>query len=136
MSFSDLPHLNAFLNGLATLLLLSGLIAIKNHNQKLHQKIMSTAFLTSCLFLISYLTYHAKIGSRPFTGEGWVRPIYFTILISHTILAMMVPPLAIVTLYFARKGNFQRHKKIAKITFPIWLYVSVTGVVIYWMLYR
>ncbi len=97
---------------------------------------MVSAFLVSILFLISYLIYHYHAGSKPFPGVGPVRTLYFLILISHTILAAIVPFLAAVTLYRAAMGNFEKHRKIARWTLPIWLYVSVTGVVVYWMLYR
>ena len=97
---------------------------------------MCTALGTSTLFLISYLTYHFFHGTTHFMGQGWIRPVYFTILISHTILAVVIVPLVFITLYRALKSQFGRHVKIAKITFPIWLYVSVTGILVYWMLYR
>jgi len=97
---------------------------------------MIVAFCASILFLVSYLTYHAQVGSKHFPGTGTIRTIYFSILITHTILAAAVPPLAIVTLIRALKGKFEKHKRIAHWTFPIWLYVSITGVIVYWMLYR
>jgi len=97
---------------------------------------MLSALTASTLFLISYLTYHFQVGSVPFQGQGWIRWIYFTILISHTILAAVIVPLVLLTLFRALKGNFERHKRIARWTLPLWLYVSVTGVVVYWMLYR
>ena len=97
---------------------------------------MLSACVASTLFLISYLIYHYHVGSVPFKGEGWIRPIYFSILISHTILAVAIVPLALITLVRALKGNFERHKRIARWTLPAWLYVSVTGVIVYWMLYR
>ena len=97
---------------------------------------MLAAFASSILFLISYLVYHYQVGSVPFKGEGDIRLVYFTILITHTVLAMAVVPLALVTLFRAFKERFDRHRRIARWTFPIWLYVSVTGVVVYWMLYR
>jgi putative membrane protein len=97
---------------------------------------MVAAFGTSTLFLISYLTYHYHVGSRPFQGQGWVRPLYFTILISHTILAAMIVPLALITLYRAWKAEFVKHARLARWTLPIWLYVSITGVIIYVMLYQ
>jgi len=96
---------------------------------------MVAAFLTSSLFLVSYLYYHYQVGSVAFTGQGWVRPVYFALLISHIVLAALILPLALVTLYRAVKGNFELHRRIARWTLPIWLYVSVTGVTIYWMLY-
>ena len=96
---------------------------------------MLSACIASTLFLISYLIYHYYVGSIPFKGEGWIRPIYFSVLISHVILAAAIVPLALITLVRALKGNFERHKRIARWTLPIWLYVSVTGVIVYWMLY-
>ena len=96
---------------------------------------MLAAFATSTLFLVSYLTYHFQVGSVPYEGRGWVRPLYFSILISHIILAAAIVPLVLVTLVRAVRGNFERHKRIARWTLPIWLYVSVTGVIVYWMLY-
>ena len=97
---------------------------------------MLSACIASTLFLISYLIYHYSVGSVPFKGEGWIRPIYFSILISHVILAAAIVPLALITLVRVLKGNFERHKRIARWTLPIWLYVSVTGVIVYWMLYQ
>jgi len=97
---------------------------------------MLSACVTSALFLISYLIYHYFVGSVPFKGVGWIRTVYFSVLISHVILAAAIIPLAMITLVRALRGNFERHKRIARWTFPIWLYVSVTGVVVYWMLYR
>ncbi len=96
---------------------------------------MLSAFVTSTLFLVSYLIYHFQVGSVPYEGQGWVRPLYFSILISHIILAAAIVPLALVTLVRAVRGNFERHRRIARWTLPIWLYVSVTGVIVYWMLY-
>ncbi len=96
---------------------------------------MLSAFATSTLFLLSYLTYHFQVGSVPYEGQGWVRPLYFSILISHIILAAAIVPMALVTLVRAVRGSFERHKRIARWTLPIWLYVSVTGVIVYWMLY-
>jgi uncharacterized membrane protein YozB (DUF420 family) len=116
--------------------LLVGYRYIRARKIEQHRRCMVIAFIASILFLISYLTYHAMIGSKHFPGTGAARTIYFAILISHTILAATVPPLAIITLYRGQKGNYERHRKIAKWTFPIWLYVSMTGVVVYWMLYR
>ncbi len=96
---------------------------------------MLSAFTTSTLFLISYLIYHYQVGSVPFKGQGWMRSLYFSILISHTFLAVVIVPMVLITLTRALKGNFDRHKRIARWTLPIWLYVSVTGVIVYWMLY-
>ncbi len=136
MDISKLPALNAALNSMSALLLVLGLVFIKQRAIKAHTMCMISACGTSTLFLISYLTYHYHHGSTPFQGEGMVRLVYFTILISHTILAIVIVPLAIVTLYRGLTGNFFKHSAIARITLPIWLYVSVTGVVIYWMLYH
>jgi len=132
----QLPTLNAVLNALSALLLLGGYLSIRQKKVAAHQRFMLTAFGTSCLFLISYLTYHFQIGSKAFEGQGFIRPVYFSILISHTILAAAIAPLAVMTLRRAWKGDFERHARLARRTLPLWLYVSVTGVVVYWMLYR
>lgn len=97
---------------------------------------MLSAFTTSTLFLISYLAYHFQVGSVPFRGQGWIRVVYFTVLISHTVLAVVIVPLVLVTLTRALRGSFDRHKRVARWTLPLWLYVSITGVIVYWMLYR
>ena len=133
---SFLPSLNAGLNAASALLIILGFILIRQGAWTGHALCMCSALGTSTLFLISYLTYHFFHGTTPFTGHGWIRPVYFTILVSHTILAVVVVPLALVTLSRALRSQFERHMKIAKITFPIWLYVSVTGILVYWMLYR
>jgi len=132
------PALNAFLNGSSAVLIGSGYYFIKNGRREAHKRVMIAAFVTSTLFLISYLYYHLvlRAGITRFQGEGLWRPVYFTILISHTFLAVAVVPFILVTLYRALKGNFGRHRAIARYTFPIWMYVSVTGVVIYVMLYK
>ncbi len=136
MSVSDLPAVNAALNATAAILLVVGYIAIKRGRISVHRACMISAFAVSTLFLISYLTYHAHVGSRRFPGTGMLRTVYLTILLTHTILAALVPPLAIVTLWRALATRFDRHVAIARWTLPIWLYVSVTGVVVYYMLYR
>jgi uncharacterized membrane protein YozB (DUF420 family) len=136
MTFYDLPLLNAILNGTCAVLLLIARNKIKHDKRDQHKKLMISAFCISVLFLISYLTYHAQVGSIGFKGEGWSRPFYFTILISHTILAAAVPVLAILSLRRGLKSQFAAHRKISKFTYPIWLYVSVTGVMIYVMLYH
>jgi uncharacterized membrane protein YozB (DUF420 family) len=130
--------LNAFLNGTSAVLIGTGYYFIKHGRREAHKRMMITAFITSTLFLISYLYYHLvlRAGVTHFQGEGVWRPIYFAILLSHTILAVVIVPLILVTLSRALKGNFARHKAIARYTFPIWMYVSVTGVVIYLMLYK
>lgn len=132
------PALNAFLNGTSAVLIGTGYYFIKNGRREAHKRMMLAAFVTSALFLASYLYYHLglRAGVTHFTGEGVWRPIYFAILLSHTFLAVVVVPFILVTLYRALKGNFARHKAIARYTFPIWLYVSVTGVVIFVMLYK
>ena len=131
-----LPTLNAFLNGTSALLLLAGLASIRRKRIQAHGIWMSLAFLTSILFLASYLTYHAIHGSTRFPGTGMSRGIYLAILVSHTILAVLIVPLSIRTLYLAIRHRFEEHRRIARWAFPIWLYVSVTGVIVYWMLYQ
>jgi putative membrane protein len=135
IEITSLPTVNATLNSISAALLFAGYRFIKAGNQSAHRKAMLAACGSSTLFLISYLIYHFNVGSVAFKGEGWIRAVYFTILISHTILATAVVPLAIVTLVRGLRGNFIKHRAIARWTFPIWLYVSVTGVIVYWMLY-
>ena len=135
-SVSDLPLVNASLNGIATVLLLVGYVCIRQRRIAAHRAAMVSAFATSVLFLISYLVYHAHAGSRPFPGQGPIRVVYFVILISHIILAATIPPLAGITLWRAYRRRFDRHMKIARWTLPVWLYVSVTGIVVYLMLYQ
>ena len=136
MTVSDLPALNATLNGISGVLLAIGYVLIRQRRKRAHRAAMLAAFVTSALFLVSYTIYHAQAGSRPFRGEGPIRTVYFTILISHVVLAAAVLPLAIVTLVRALRGRFDAHARIARRTLPIWLYVSVTGVLVYLMLYR
>lgn len=131
-----MPALNATLNGLAGVLLVLGYINIRRHRIETHKRFMLAACATSALFLVSYLTYHAFAGTTRFAGQGWRRPVYFTILISHTILAALIVPLAIVTVWNGLKMRVARHRAIAKWTFPIWTYVSVTGVLVYFFLYQ
>lgn len=131
-----LPTLNACLNGLSAVLLLTGYTFIRMGNRAAHRFCMVSAFTVSILFLVSYLVHHALAGIFYYQGQGWARTLYLVILTTHTFLAVLVPVLAVLTLRRALKGDFVRHKKIARITFPIWLYVSVTGVVVYLMLYR
>ena len=133
---SQLPAVNAALNSLSAILLVGGYLFIKSRNIKAHKACMLSAFGSSMLFLASYLIYHYQVGSVPFKGQGGIRLVYFTILLTHTILATTVVPLALVTLFRAFKERFDAHRRIARWTFPIWLYVSVTGVIVYWMLYR
>jgi putative membrane protein len=136
VTVGDLPALNATLNGISAVLLVVAFVLIKQRRIEAHRKVMLVAFATSALFLTSYLVYHAQVGSKPFQGTGLARTIYFAILIPHVILAAAVLPLAIVTLRRGWMRDDKRHKQIAKITLPIWLFVSVTGVVVYLMLYR
>ena len=134
-SLSDLPTLNAVLNGTGFVLLLSGFYFIKHGNIIAHKMCMLSAFFLSVIFIISYLIYHFNVGSVRFERTGLIRQIYLVILVSHTILAVVNVPLVLITIYRAWKENFTRHVKIARWTLPIWLYVSVTGVIIYLMLY-
>ena len=137
MSFSDLPALNASLNGACGLLLVVGYAFIRQGKIRAHKACMLSASVVSVLFLVSYVIYHNQVGFTRFTGEGWVRGMYFSILIPHTILATVaVVPLVVITLYLALKTRIDRHRRIARWTLPIWLFVSVTGVLIYWMLYH
>ena len=133
---SALPTLNAILNATSAVLLILGYQFIRQQNIRAHRTCMIAAFSVSVLFLISYLTYHYHVGTTRFPGQGWVRPVYFTILVTHTILAALVPFLALVTLSRAVKGQFPKHRRIARWTLPVWLYVSVTGVIVYLMLYH
>jgi uncharacterized membrane protein YozB (DUF420 family) len=126
-----LPHFQALLNTAATLLLATGYYFIRNAKPDLHRACMATALLISSLFMVSYLTYHARVGYMPFTGQGIIRPFYFTLLASHVILAAVIVPLVLTTVFFAITGNFNRHPRMARWTLPLWLYVSVSGVVIY-----
>lgn len=136
MTVRDLPALNAILNATSAGLLALGYVLIRRGRRAAHQKVMQSALVCSALFLVSYLTYHAHVGSVRFQGQGPIRTVYFAILISHTILAIVVVPLALVTFVRARRGRFDRHRAIARVTLPLWAYVSVTGVIVYWMLYR
>ncbi len=136
ISLHTLPAVNATLNGLAAVLLTTGWVLIRKRRIAAHRAVMLTAFACSILFLASYLYYHAHVGSVHFPGVGAARVVYFTILITHTLLAATVPVLAIITLVRALRRKFPKHRAIARWTLPIWLYVSVTGVVVYWMLYQ
>jgi uncharacterized membrane protein YozB (DUF420 family) len=131
-----LPHLNACLNGTSALLLISGFKFIRSRNVIAHRACQIAALCVSLLFLASYLTYHYHHGATRFLGTGLVRPIYFTVLTSHTILAIAIVPLVILTFYRAFRGDLSRHRRIARITLPLWLYVSITGVIVYLMLYQ
>lgn len=136
MTVRDLPALNAILNATSAALLALGYVLIRRGRRAAHQKVMQSALICSALFLVSYLTYHAQVGSVRFQGQGPIRTLYFAILISHTILAIVIVPMALVTFVRARRGRFDRHRAIARVTLPLWAYVSVTGVIVYWMLYR
>jgi uncharacterized membrane protein YozB (DUF420 family) len=136
VDYSVFPAINASLNGTSAVLLATGRIFIARGRMAAHRACMLAAVASSTLFLGCYLYYHAHVGSVRFPGQGWTRPLYFSILISHTVLAAAVVPLVLVTLTRALKGRFDRHRAIARWTFPVWMYVSVTGVVIYVMLYR
>lgn len=136
MDLNIFPALNASLNGASAVLLTTGRVLIGQKRVRLHRACMITAVVTSSLFLVSYLYYHAHVRSVHFPGEGWVRPVYFTILISHTVLAAAVVPLVLLSLNYGLRGKFERHRRISRWTFPVWLYVSVTGVVVYIMLYQ
>jgi putative membrane protein len=133
--WSNLATVNACLNALSGFLLVLGHRAIRRFQIERHRRLMVAAAAASALFLASYLTYHAKVGSVRFSGQGLARPVYFTVLISHTVLAAAVLPLALRTLYLGLKRRDEKHRRIARWTYPIWLYVSVTGVVVYFMLY-
>ena len=136
MSISDLPTLNAILNSISAVLLVTGYSFIRQKKISAHRACMIAAFVTSSLFLLSYLIYHYNVGSVRFQGQGVVRLIYFTILLTHTVLAAVIVPMIFITFARALKGRFDKHRAIARWTFPLWLYVSVTGVVVYLMLYH
>ncbi|HET9263272.1 MAG TPA: DUF420 domain-containing protein [Vicinamibacterales bacterium] len=136
MTIADLPAVNATLNAIAAILLVIGYRLIRLGRREQHRRVMLAAFATSALFLVSYVVYHANAGSRPFAGQGAIRVVYFTILISHVVLAAAILPMALVTLNYALRERFERHVPIARWTLPVWLYVSVTGVVVYLMLYQ
>ena len=136
MTIADLPALNATLNGTCAVLLTIGYVLIRRGRVQQHRQVMIAAFVTSTLFLISYVIYHANIGSKPFPGTGAIRTVYLTILVSHILLAMLIVPMALITLSGGLRERFDRHVAIARWTLPIWLYVSVTGVLVYVMLYK
>lgn len=133
---SYLPHVNACLNGTSAILLFTGYSFIRARNVIAHRACQIAALIVSLLFLASYLTYHYHHGATRFQGTGFARPFYFTVLTSHTILAIVIVPLVILTFYRAFRGDFLRHRRIARITLPLWLYVSITGVIVYLMLYQ
>ena len=136
MDISYLPHVNACLNGTSAVLLFSGYLFIRSGNVAAHRTCQVSALAVSILFLASYLTYHFNHGTTRFQGTGLARPIYFTVLTSHTILAIVIVPLVALTFYRAFRQDFTRHRRIARITLPLWLYVSITGVIVYLMLYQ
>jgi uncharacterized membrane protein YozB (DUF420 family) len=136
ISIRTLPAINATLNATSAILLVWGYTLIRRRRVQTHRRVMTTAFGVSIVFLICYLIYHAQVGSVRYQKTGPIRTVYYTILLTHTILAATVPVLASITLYRGLKGKFLRHKAIARWTFPIWLYVSVTGVIVYLMLYQ
>jgi uncharacterized membrane protein YozB (DUF420 family) len=136
LTVTDLPALNACLNATSAVLLATGYVLIRRGRRVAHKRVMLAALVSSALFLTSYLVYHAHVGSVRFRGQGPVRTLYFTILLTHTVLAVVIVPLVGMTLVPALRGRFDRHRRLARITLPLWAYVSVTGVVIYWMLYR
>ena len=131
------PALNATLNGIAAILLVGGYAAIRSGKMQLHKKFMLSAYFVSCAFLVSYVIYHVRIHQIVhFQGQGWIRPFYFTLLISHTILAVVIVPLILITLRRAWLEQFDKHRRIARWTLPLWFYVSVTGVIVYFMVYQ
>ncbi len=136
MPLAVLPTVNASLNAASAALLLLGWICIRSGWIRPHLVCMLTACVLSVTFLVSYVIYHAQVGSVRFTGHGWIRPVYFSILVSHTVLAVVIVPLAARTLWLAFHRRFAEHRRLARVTLPVWLYVSVTGVVVYWMLYH
>jgi putative membrane protein len=135
IALTELPTVNAVLNATSAVFLIAGYCFIRAKNRDAHRACMLGAFTSSTLFLISYLVYHFQVGSVPFRGQGAIRVVYFAILVTHTILATTVVPLSLITLIRAVRSKFDAHRRIARWTLPIWLYVSVTGVVVYWMLY-
>ncbi len=136
MTVSDLPALNATLNATCAILLLTGWLLIKRGRRTAHRNVMIAAFCTSVVFLVSYLTYHAHVGSVRFTKQGPIRLVYFSILLTHTILAAAIVPLVLITLSRGLSAKYDRHRRIARWTLPLWMYGSVTGVIVYVMLYR
>jgi uncharacterized membrane protein YozB (DUF420 family) len=126
-----LPHFQALLNGLATVLLTAGYCFIRRRRRGRHRACMLGALVVSSVFMASYLTYHAAVGYMPFAGQGLIRPFYFTLLASHVILAAVIVPLVLITVFFALRGNFLRHPRVARWTLPLWLYVSVSGIAVY-----
>jgi uncharacterized membrane protein YozB (DUF420 family) len=136
VTYRDLPTLNALLNATSAAFLVTGWLLIRSKRREAHRKAMTSALVCSALFLVSYLVYHAKVGSVRFTGTGAARTVYLAVLLSHTLLAAAVAPLAVTAFLLARRARFDRHRRLARWTLPVWLYVSLTGVVVYVMLYR
>ena len=136
MSVTDLPAVNATLNGISAVLLVIGYVLIRQRRIEQHRWTMIGAFVVSTLFLIGYVIYHWNVGSKPFTAQGPVRTVYFFVLITHIVLAAFVPPMALITLIRGLRARYDRHARLARWTLPIWLYVSVTGVIVYVMLYQ
>lgn len=136
IAYSNLPHLNAVLNAVSALLAVAGYYCVRCGKRREHRALMTAALTASSLFLLSYLAYHAHAGSVRYQGAGWHRPAYFSLLISHSVLAVAVVPMIFVTFVRALKGRFALHRRIARLTLPIWLYVSVTGVLVYLVLYQ
>ena len=136
IGITDLATVNAGLNATAAVLIGTGFYFIKQKNVQAHKACMVAAMVVSALFLTSYLVYHYNVGSVRFTKQGWIRNVYFPLLLTHTVLAAVVLPMVLRTAFLAVKGRFRNHVRIARWTFPIWMYVSVTGVIVYWMLYR
>ncbi len=134
--FSSHAALNATLNGTSAILLAGGYIAIRQSKISLHKRFMISAFVVSCAFLISYLIFHYRVGHVPFQGQGWIRPVYFVLLASHTILAIVIVPMILITLRRAFTERFDKHRALARWTLPLWFYVCVTGVIVYWMVYQ
>lgn len=136
MTVDQLPAFNATMNLLATICLGAGFIAIKKEKKELHKKLMITALIFSAIFLASYLVYHYHVGSKPFPDLGWIKTVYLIILVPHIILAAVMVPFILKTFYHAFREEWEKHKKAARIAFPMWMYVSITGVIIYMMLYQ
>ncbi len=134
LDVSYLPRFHAFLNGSCTLLLIAGYVAVRRKQYNIHRTLMVACFLLSSIFLVSYVVYHSQAPATKFGGEGIIRPIYFTILITHIVLAAAILPLALFTISRSWRGEFAKHKKIARITLPIWIYVTATGVIVYFMI--
>jgi putative membrane protein len=136
MSVTDLPVLNATLNAISAVLLVTGYVFIRRGDRRTHRAFMIAALVTSALFLTSYVIYHSKVGSVPFKGTGWIRTIYFAVLIPHVILAAAIVPPILITASRGLSAKYDKHRRIARWTLPLWLYVSVTGVIVYLMLYQ